>query len=77
MVVMPNHFHCIIENMEPDGHDAGMDGHDPGMADNPGMDPGMDAHEGAPLRGRPNAPGRPMSPGHPNAPPPSSPIRPP
>ena len=55
MIVMPNHFHCIIENMESDGHDEGMDGHD--RMDAPG--PAMDAPVRAPLRGRP------MSPGHP------------
>ena len=41
MVVMPNHFHCIIENMEMD--ETNRDGNDPGM----------DAHVRAPLRGRP------------------------
>ncbi|MFW6372028.1 MAG: hypothetical protein ACOC10_12565 [Bacteroidota bacterium] len=34
---MPNHFHCIIENMESDGYDSGMDAHDRGMGDNPGI----------------------------------------
>ena len=40
MVVMPNHFHCIIENMETD--DTLLDAHT-----------SWDAHVGAPLRGRP------------------------
>ena len=44
MVVMPNHFHCIIENMAMDAH----------------VRP-LDAHVGAPLRGRPMAErGRPL-----------------
>ncbi len=34
MMVMPNHIHCIIENMDDRIHE-------------------LDAHEGAPLRGRP------------------------
>ena len=51
MVVMPNHFHCIIENLEmqmdanvssTDAHVRPMDAH---------VRP-MDAHVGAPLRGR-------------------------
>jgi REP-associated tyrosine transposase len=40
MVVMPNHFHCIIENAT------------------------MDAHVGAPLRGRPNDENRPNNENH-------------
>jgi REP element-mobilizing transposase RayT len=45
MVVMPNHFHCIIENVAMDA-------------------PTMDAHVGAPLRGRPenDERGRPENP---------------
>ena len=39
MVVMPNHFHCILEIVE---------------ATNSGNDNGSDAHAGAPLRGRQN-----------------------
>ena len=42
MVVMPNHFHCIIENMEMDENDSKMDTH--------GLDAhGLDAHVGAPM----------------------------
>jgi len=55
MVVMPNHFHCIIENMEMDENDSKMDTH--------GLDAhGLDAHVGAPPRGRPNHPDRPNQP---------------
>ena len=39
MIIMPNHFHCIIENIPMDATE--MDATD------------MDAHVGAPLRGRP------------------------
>ena len=42
MVVMPNHFHCIIENITDD-IDNVTDTHDV-----------SDAHVGAPLRGRPH-----------------------
>ena len=44
MVVMPNHFHCIIENLEMqmDANVSSTDAH---------VRP-MDAHVGAPLRGR-------------------------
>ena len=46
MVVMPNHFHCIIEITGECGYDhsVGIELYDQG------------AHEGAPLRGRPNDP---------------------
>ncbi len=44
MVVMPNHFHCIIENMSREAHVEPMDAH---------VEP-MDAHVGASLRGCPN-----------------------
>ena len=42
MVVMPNHFHCIIENTETDDHVLETDAH---ILE-------TDAHVGAPLRGR-------------------------
>ncbi|WP_218921481.1 transposase [Haliscomenobacter hydrossis] len=42
MIVMPNHFHCIIENM--DVSQPGADAHDRPQG----------AHVGAPLRGRPD-----------------------
>jgi len=42
MVVMPNHFHCILENMDIGSFEShGMDAH------------GWDAHTGTSLRGRP------------------------
>jgi REP element-mobilizing transposase RayT len=50
MAVMPNHFHCIIENMEMDENDSKMDTH------------GLDAHVGAPPHGRPNHPDNPDNP---------------
>ena len=51
MVVMPNHFHCIIENIRstPCGCPNILDAH---VAT-------TDAHVGTPLRGRPNNDGRP------------------
>ena len=52
MVAMPNHFHCIIENMKPDA---------PTTMDAPTS---LDAHVGAPLRGRPDERGRPHNDGH-------------
>jgi REP element-mobilizing transposase RayT len=50
MVVMPNHFHCIIEI---------SDGNAPET--NASNFPVTDAHVGAPLRGRPNATTIPIS----------------
>jgi REP element-mobilizing transposase RayT len=42
MVVMPNHFHCILENLDIGSMDAhGWESHE------------WDAHEGTSLRGRP------------------------
>ena len=58
MVVMPNHFHCIIENVKTDEYgDDGMDA--PPYTSAP---PRIDAHVGTSLRGRPeptNEGGRP------------------
>jgi putative transposase len=48
MVVMPNHFHCIIENIADDLSDT----HDVLPTDAHDVLP-SDAHVGAPLRGRP------------------------
>ena len=52
MVIMPNHFHCIIENMG-----GGLQLNNGSKTDN-GLQMGdcsqMGAHVGAPLRGRPN-----------------------
>jgi putative transposase len=63
MVVMPNHFHCIIENIW-DGCDARMDVNNTEMVGDDAQwnahdeqrdanDDQWDAHVGAPLRGRP------------------------
>ncbi len=70
MVVMPNHFHCIIENIW-DGCDMRMDARGAEMDDNTLLDAHntqWGAHVGAPLRGRPTTPpatddrGRPTTP---------------
>ncbi len=54
MVVMPNHFHCIIENIadiaESNAHDAEKGDNDLQMV---AHDAEKGAHVGAPLRGRP------------------------
>lgn len=55
MIVMPNHFHCIVENApKTDNHD--MDAHDTFIG----------AHVGTPLRGRPDNDGHPDNAGRPN-----------
>jgi putative transposase len=57
MVVMPNHFHCIIENMESDtmNRNAHVLPTDATATDATATDATTtDAHVGAPLRGRPN-----------------------
>lgn len=52
MVVMPNHFHCIIQNLDADDMNAIQT--DANEMDANEMDANeMDAHVGAPLRGRP------------------------
>src|SRR5690625_3279490 len=52
MVVMPNHFHCIIENTKmTNTHDTKMDAHDMGM-DAHGTK--MDAHVVPKMMGVPN-----------------------
>jgi putative transposase len=55
MVVMPNHFHCIIENAPiTDNHGTDAHGTDAHGTDAHGTDAhGTDAHIGASLRGRP------------------------
>src|SRR5690606_35157602 len=51
MVVMPNHFHCIIENVKTDEYgDDGMDA--PPYTSAP---PRINAHVGTSLRGRPDS----------------------
>jgi len=56
MVIMPNHFHCIIENMGAGSQtDNGLQ-FDDGLQTDNGMELGgsnLGAHVGAPLRGRP------------------------
>ncbi|MEX2379312.1 MAG: hypothetical protein WD530_01100 [Vicingaceae bacterium] len=55
MVVMPNHFHCIIENLENDEIDNNeLDSNAPPQMDTP---PRIDAHVGTSLRGRPEPTG--------------------
>ena len=67
MVVMPNHFHCIIENVDicDDDGDERNDGNGHDGDERDGDDHVGDAHGGASLRGRPvrerGRPGRPVS----------------
>ena|SRR5665647_1670903 len=53
MVVMPNHFHCIIEMIGKHDIDAGNDINADAHADGFDIANHTDAHVGAPLRGRP------------------------
>lgn len=72
MVVMPNHFHCIIENMPQiigngtntmNAHNKTPNDHTPDVRTPD--DHTSDDHVGSPLRGRPDMRGRPNMPGHP------------
>src|SRR5690554_4464814 len=74
MVVMPNHFHCIIENMEmtdinENENENGNDNDNDNNNDNDNDNDDWDAHVGAPLRGRPDYPinpNRPINPDYSN-----------
>jgi REP element-mobilizing transposase RayT len=65
MMVMPNHFHCIIENMKTDAHVSPMDAHvspmDAHVSPTDAHVSPTDAHVGAPLRGRPVTTDRPAT----------------